>query len=217
MNTPILPPLPEASNDNRKYGRAGFHSNNSPAYTAEQMNAHYLRGYNDAIAAIRTQGVPDGFALQMEASVIQAQKVLSDWNEWYGLNGGNAPLPPSGIVKAQEMLAEVRSLLAYTHPAPQQIGQGVPVAWGRWEAIGLGDEPMRLIVKECAPTAHEKRIANWFRLYTHTAPQQKLLTDEQIKLAIYKQCPDFDDWHEGPSIDDVIAIVKAAHVIGEKK
>ena len=49
------------------------------------------------------------------------------------------------------------------------------------------------------------------------APQQKPLTDEQIKMAIYKQCPDFDDWHEGPSIDDVIAIVKAAHNIGEKK
>lgn len=61
-----------------------------------------------------------------------------------------------------------------------QIGQGEPVAWGRWEAIGLGDEPMRLVVKESAPTDHEKRIANWFRLYTHPAPQQKPLTDEQI-------------------------------------
>lgn len=30
---------------------------------------------------------------------------------------------------------------------------------------------MRLIVKECAPTDHEKRIANWFRLYTYPAPQ----------------------------------------------
>ena len=65
------------------------------------------------------QGVPDGSALQIEAAVIQAQKVLSDWNEWYGLNGCNAPLPPSGIVKAQEMLAEARSLLASAPPAPQ--------------------------------------------------------------------------------------------------
>lgn len=52
-------------------------------------------------------------------------------------------------------------------------------------------------------------------LYTHPAPQAKPqpLSDEQIKSAIYKQCPDFDEWHEGPSIDDVIAIVKAAHGI----
>lgn len=75
---------------------------------------------NHRLRAQIGQGVTDGSALQMEASVIQAQKVLSDWNEWYGLNGGNAPLPPSGIVKAQEMLAEVRSLLASAPPAPHQ-------------------------------------------------------------------------------------------------
>lgn len=28
-----------------------------------------------------------------------------------------------------------------------------------------------------------------------------------IDAAIYAQCPDFDDWHEGPSIDDVRSIV----------
>lgn len=72
-----------------------------------------------AIAAIEAQGVPDGDVLHIDAAVTQAQKVLSGWNEWYGLNGGNAPLPPSGIVKAQEMLAEVRSLLASAPPAPQ--------------------------------------------------------------------------------------------------
>lgn len=32
-----LPPLPEAANDNRKFGRAGFYENPSAAYTADQM------------------------------------------------------------------------------------------------------------------------------------------------------------------------------------
>jgi hypothetical protein len=31
---------------------------------------------------------------------------------------------------------------------------------------------------------------------------------EQIDAAIYAQCPDFDQWHEGPSIDDVRSIVR---------
>jgi hypothetical protein len=32
------------------------------------------------------------------------------------------------------------------------------------------------------------------------------LTDAQIDSCVYKQCPDFDQWHEGPSIDDCRAI-----------
>jgi hypothetical protein len=35
------------------------------------------------------------------------------------------------------------------------------------------------------------------------------LTDEQIDACVYQQCPDFDDWHEGPSIDDFRAISRA--------
>ena len=34
--------------------------------------------------------------------------------------------------------------------------------------------------------------------------------DAAIDSAIYNQCPDFDDWYEGPSIDDIRAIVRAA-------
>lgn len=95
-----------------------------------------------------------------------------------------------------------------------QIGQGEPVAWGQWEAIGLGDEPMRLVVKESAPTDHEKRIANWFRLYTHPAPQQKPLTDEQID-GVYR-----DVWSTVTHSKRLIAFaraIEAAHNIGEKK
>ena len=44
-------------------------------------------------------------------------------------------------------------------------------------------------------------------LYDHPAPS---VPDAAIDSAIYNQCPDFDDWHEGPSIDDIRAIVRAA-------
>lgn len=33
-------------------------------------------------------------------------------------------------------------------------------------------------------------------------------TDAAIKEAVYEQCPDFDEWHEGPNLDDVLAIVR---------
>lgn len=36
------------------------------------------------------------------------------------------------------------------------------------------------------------------------------LTDAQIDAAVFAQCPDFNSWHEGPSIDDLRAIVRAA-------
>ena len=37
-----------------------------------------------------------------------------------------------------------------------------------------------------------------------------LFSDEQIVQLIYSQDPQFDEWHEGLSEDDVIAIVRAA-------
>ena len=95
------------------------------------------------------QGVPDGSALQIEAAVIQAQKVLSDWNEWYGLNGCNAPLPPSGIVKAQEMLSEARSLLASAPPAPQAKPQP------------LSDEQIKAM---CKQTWVFETVKQWVRI-----------------------------------------------------
>lgn len=62
---------------------------------------------------------------------------------------------------------------------------------------------------------HERNMVDGEYIYTHPAQQAKPkpLSDEQITAAIYKQCPDFDEWHEGPSVDDIIAIVKTAHGI----
>lgn len=36
-----------------------------------------------------------------------------------------------------------------------------------------------------------------------------MLSDEKIEAALYAQCPDFDEWHEGPSTDDIRAVARA--------
>jgi Lar family restriction alleviation protein len=46
------------------------------------------------------------------ASTIQAaQKMLNDWNHWYGEHGATMPLPPAGIVHTQEALADTQDAL----------------------------------------------------------------------------------------------------------
>lgn len=47
-----------------------------------------------------------------------AQRMLSDWNRWYGEHGQQMPVPPAGIVRAQELLSELMSEL---HEAPVSI------------------------------------------------------------------------------------------------
>lgn len=51
--TELLPPLPEPANDNRKFGRAGFHEHIGPAYTADQLRAAQLAAIAAAAPAIR--------------------------------------------------------------------------------------------------------------------------------------------------------------------
>lgn len=51
MTSPKLPPLPRHS---WPFGAK---------FNDKDMNAHYLKGYNDAIAATQAQGVPDGWQL----------------------------------------------------------------------------------------------------------------------------------------------------------
>ena len=41
------------------------------------------------------------------------------------------------------------------------------------------------------------------------------LTDEQIETLVYEQYPTFDRSHDGPSMDDVLAIVRAAIAISQ--
>ena len=77
MNTPKLPPLPEKVQIDRHIPTGII----IRGYNEAQMNAHYLKGYNDAIAAIQAQdnsngvvvskGVPDGLT--------QALQTIADW------------------------------------------------------------------------------------------------------------------------------------------
>lgn len=76
---------------------------------------------------------------------------------------------------------------------------------------------MRLIVKECAPTDHEKRIANWFRLYTHPAPQQKPLTRDQVKVLCAEAGYAHSPVQARADFINGIRHAEAAHEIGEKK
>lgn len=55
---------------------------------------------------------PDCSYSKYTAALDLAQRQLSAWNEWYGQHGAGLPLPPAGIVKTQEALAEARSLLS---------------------------------------------------------------------------------------------------------
>ena len=54
-----LPPLPEAQNDNRSSGRAGFHAPYGPAYTADQMRSYAAA----ALAAAVAEPVAAGFKM----------------------------------------------------------------------------------------------------------------------------------------------------------
>lgn len=134
MNTQKLPPMPEPT---WPFGCR---------YNEKDMQAY-------AIAAIEAQGVPDGVVLQIDAAVTQAQKVLSDWNEWYGMHGEKAPLPPGGIVKAQELLAVAKSLLATDTPAPQAeiVDSKCPNYWDdAYDGLEPGD-----IQTDCEPAPQE--------------------------------------------------------------
>lgn len=133
MNTPKLPPLPDHPEPR--------------VMTWSDLEERAIREYGAAcaIAAIEAQGVPDGVVLQIDAAVTQAQKVLSDWNEWYGMHGEKAPLPPGGIVKAQELLAVAKSLLASAPPAPQSEELVL------WKARALQAEA--IVAKFMAPQA----------------------------------------------------------------
>lgn len=126
-----LPPLPEPTALGMDFDK-GWDGIRAYGYTEDDMQAY-------AIAAIEAQGVPDGVVLQIDAAVTQAQKLISNWNEWYGMHGDNAPIPPGGIVKAQEMLSVAKSLLAAAPPAPQAKPQPLTSdqKWDMWTAATI--------------------------------------------------------------------------------
>lgn len=65
-------------------------------------------------------------------------------------------------------------------------------------------------------TEHEHLIRAYAQQAIAKATQTADVTDAAIDSAIYNQCPDFDDWYEGPSIDDIRAIVRAAMIAAKE-
>ena len=96
-----------------------------------------------------------------------------------------------------------------------QIGQGVPVAWTtgiKWHPIShYQSEQVQKLTRKAQPE-HGFTIP----LYTHPAPQQKPLTDEQIK-----NCLDAADQmyclRDGDKEIFKARAIEAVHNIGEKK
>lgn len=109
--------------------------------------------------------------------------------------------------------AELAEMEAENKPA------GEPVAWidlRDGDIVQLGDRLLsggktwRTVDLESNLIGRAYRAKQWWpmqRAYTHHALG---VPDAAIDSAIYNQCPDFDDWHEGPSIDDIRAIVRTA-------
>jgi len=53
--TPAMPELPETDYYLGFCDEGGEHLHSLCGYTADQMDAHYLRGYNDALATLQAQ------------------------------------------------------------------------------------------------------------------------------------------------------------------
>lgn len=64
------------------------------------------------------------------------------------------------ITQTQEAIAAGRAAIA-------EAEKQEPVLWAHWESSGYNEEPTRLVLSYSAPDEHQKRIANWFPLYTH--------------------------------------------------
>lgn len=85
-----------------------------------------------------------------------------------------------------KVVRAIEAAIAAAASAPQPAQKVEPVAWGHWESIGFGDdEPMRLVVKQTAPSEHDNRIANWFPLFAlqdaSAAPQPAQKVEPEAK------------------------------------
>ena len=76
------------------------------------MNDHYLKGYNDAIAAIEAQGVPDGWQLVPKEPT---QEMLQAALDYHGSSRYQDEPPLSDEVSDTECYA---AMLAAAPPAP---------------------------------------------------------------------------------------------------
>lgn len=129
------------------------------------------------------------------------------------------------IAAELEAAAELRRLHAENEALRAQIGQGVPVAWCLGNPM-YADSSNVFLANEFTPDGEHEH--EWTPLYTHPAPQQKPLTDEQITAgakALCKRSSEIcgvnadDNWNLDSEYfkDDARCVLEAAHNIGEKK
>lgn len=132
MNAPKLPPLPTPF---RRSGQQIAEDGNDKVFcdlfSSEQMQAHYLKGYNDAIAASTAQSVPDVWR--------DALQRIADWNShavMLGVEHGS-----NGVRDFYRQIAI--DALASAPPAPQCAGDPGECAYNGacMYACGLKDPP----------------------------------------------------------------------------
>jgi hypothetical protein len=84
-----------------------------PVVVAERdkLTAEFTACYSSLVSADEERDRLRASLASVAGAVDAAQQMLGRWNEWYGHHGGNLALPPAGIVKTLDALAEARSLL----------------------------------------------------------------------------------------------------------
>lgn len=110
-------------------------------------------------------------------------------------------LTKQDFIDHEETIRQLRT--AIQQAEAQQPATGEPVGYmneGHIHELAMRRLPYGYVYPEAGAGASTA-------VYTHPAPS---VPDAAIDSAIYNQCPDFDNWHEGPSIDDIKAIVRAA-------
>ena len=172
MNTPKLPPLPHQ-----------LFLPSCLGFTEEQMNVHYLKGYNDALAAIKAHGVPDGWQLVPKEPTDEMVRAALHLDLSY-MPGHDGP----------DRAAVYKAMLASAPPVPQaSVVQQEPFAYyqpechqnimeARWrdrEASRSDNSTMIAYAKACTEP-----------LYTRPAQQAKPqpLSDEQDRALCEAHC-----------------------------
>lgn len=223
MNTPKQPPLPEPMSVYKNPDDEWT----VDAFSADDMNAHYLKGYNDASAAIQAQGVPDNRCIAELKAYATANPGTYIFPQWDGKRvakylASAQPAPQPAQANYLEMIYEY---LVSTAPAgyADEAFREVP------EEVFAADSRNRISERRASLSQHTGQLpaalgqeevgtrqAGFDVTSAHPAPQQKPLADEQQiaealrkhGFALVKTATGYDVMKLGPCI---------AHNIGEKK
>lgn len=146
---------------------------------------------------------------------------------WRALEALRPQTAPSGA-KRDAAFEELRAALA-AQPSHTEAQRGEPALWRYrdseqcikpmdgytpgegWTPLYDNPQPERKHTDADLAAEYERgRKAGLTQAYDAALAQPERQPDADIDACIYAQCPDFDDAHEGPSLDDIRAIVRAA-------